>query len=219
MKTVYIYCEGQAEESFINNVLYPYFMNVGVFVIPIVCSTKRTATKKYKGGVQFYDKIKSELTKICRSHQRHAYVTTMFDYYGMPTDTPGIDCNEVDIVKRMQIIEETINADIGEHNCVFHLSLHEYEALLFSQPDSFALIADDKVVTELHTIRDNYDTPEHINNSVETAPSKRIEALIPNYAKVKNGTLLAKDIGIDKMMQECPHFHAWIDRIINLPPI
>ena len=91
MKMVYIYCEGQTEESFINNVLYPYFFNIGIVVVPIICATKRTATKKYKGGVQEYGKIKSELTKLCRSH-KHAYVTTMFDYYDMPTDNPGIDC-------------------------------------------------------------------------------------------------------------------------------
>lgn len=51
MKMVYIYCEGQTEESFINNVLYPYFFNMEIVVIPIICATKRTATKKYKGGV------------------------------------------------------------------------------------------------------------------------------------------------------------------------
>ena len=36
MKNVYIYCEGQAEESFINTILYPYFENIGIYVIPII---------------------------------------------------------------------------------------------------------------------------------------------------------------------------------------
>lgn len=215
MKMVYIYCEGQTEESFINKVLYPYFFNIGIIVIPIICSTKRTPTKKYKGGVRDYAKIKNELTKLCRSH-RHAYVTTMFDYYAMPTDTPGIECTEVDLCKRMRMIEAAINADIGEENCVFHFNLHEFEALLFSHPESFALITDDDTVGELQAIRDAYETPEHINNSVETAPSKRIESLIPNYAKVKNGALLSEDVGIDAMLEQCPHFREWVDTIVAL---
>ncbi len=216
MKMVYIYCEGPTEESFINTILYPYFFNIGIVVVPIICSTKRTATRKYKGGVQEYGKIKYELTKLCKSH-KHAYVTTMFDYYAMPTDTPGIDCFEVDLQKRMRIIEETINSDIGESNCIFHLNLHEFEALLFSHPASFALIADNDIVGKLQEIRDSYETPEHINNSVETAPSKRIASLIPHYAKVRNGTLLSEDIGIDTMLAECPHFREWVESIIHLP--
>ena len=28
MKTIYIYCEGPTEESFINTVLYPYFFDL-----------------------------------------------------------------------------------------------------------------------------------------------------------------------------------------------
>lgn len=58
MNNVYIYCEGQTEESFINEVLFPYFLNNGIAVYPIICSTKRTTAKKYKGGVSDYTKIK-----------------------------------------------------------------------------------------------------------------------------------------------------------------
>ena len=94
--------------------------------------------------------------------------------------------------------------------------LHEFEAILFSKPDSFALVADPDVVAEIQTIRDSFQTPEHINNSPETAPSKRLESLIPNYAKIKNGTLLSKDMGIDIIMEQCPHFREWIQRIISL---
>lgn len=216
MKMVYIYCEGQTEESFINNILYPYFLNSGIVVIPIICATKRTAARKYKGGVQEYGKIKNELTKLCKSH-KHAYVTTMFDYYGMPTDTPGIDCQEADLRKRIRIMEAAVNADIGEGNCIFHYNLHEFEALLFSHPASFSLITDEETVRKLQEIRDAYETPEHINNSVDTAPSKRIESLIPNYAKVKNGALLSQDIGIDAMLAACPHFREWVETIVQLP--
>lgn len=209
MKNVYIYCEGPTEESFINEILYPYLLNFNVFVRPIICTTKRTPTQKFKGGVSDYTKIKKELTILCKSH-RNEHITTMFDYYAMPDNTPGIDCAEPNPQNRMRQIEAIIDADIGQPNCRFHFMLHEFEGILFSKPSSFGMIADETTVQQIQAIRDSYPTPEHINNSPETAPSKRLEALIPNYAKVLNGTLLSKDMGIDSILGQCPHFSEWV---------
>ena len=215
MKNVYIYCEGPTEESFINEILYPYFLNMGIVVYPIVCTTKRTVSKKYKGGVSDYNKIKRELTMLCKSHQNE-YVTTMFDYYAMPENTPEIGLQDPDIYERIAKIEAAINRDIGQANCMFHFMLHEFEGILFSNPESFELIAEADVVNKIREIRESYLTPEHINNSTETAPSKRLEKLIPNYAKIKNGTLVSKNMGIDKILAECPHFREWIEQISHL---
>lgn len=215
MKNVYIYCEGPTEESFINEILYPYFFNMDIAVYPIICETKRTAAKKYKGGVSDYSKIRQELTMLCKSH-RNEYITTMFDYYGMPANTPEIGLKDPDIYERIGKIETAIDQDIGQANCIFHFMLHEFEGILFSNPESFKLIAEQDVVNEIYEIRKSYPTPEHINNSPETAPSKRLEKLIPNYAKVKNGTLISRDMGIDKILAECPHFRNWIERISHL---
>ena len=214
MKNVYIYCEGQTEESFINEILYPYFLNCGIVVRPIICTTKRTANMKHKGGVSSYAKIKKDLSIICRQHSNE-YVTTMFDYYAMPDNTPDINYDEPDIYKRIKHIEHAIDTDINQQNCNFHFMLHEFEGILFSSPKSFALIADTNVVESIQKIRDSYPTPEHINNSPETAPSKRIQSLISNYAKIKDGTLLSKDMGIDIIMDQCPHFREWIQGIIS----
>ena len=115
MKNVYIYCEGQTEEAFVDGILYPYFINLGIVVRPIICTTKRSIAKKYKGGVEDYGKIKRELIMLCKTH-RNEYITTMLDYYAMPDNTPGIDCPERDIFKRIDAIEAAVNADIGEAN-------------------------------------------------------------------------------------------------------
>ena len=108
MKTIYIYCEGPTEESFINAVLYPYFLGMGIYVCPIVCETRRDANRKYRGGVSRYAKVKNELMILCKSHP-HEYVTTMFDYYAMPSDTPGISDATPDIFERIGKIESIIN--------------------------------------------------------------------------------------------------------------
>lgn len=136
MKNVYIYCEGPTEESFINEILYPYFLNMSIVVYPIVCTTKRTASKKYKGGVSDYNKIKRELTMLCKSHPNE-HVTTMVDYYAMPENTPEIGSHDPDIYERIDKIEAAVNRDIGQANCMFHFMLHEFEGILFSNPESF----------------------------------------------------------------------------------
>ena len=66
MRRVYIYCEGQTEEGFINTVLYPYYFNIGIYVNPIICTTKRTISAKYKGGVKNFSKIANELPILCK---------------------------------------------------------------------------------------------------------------------------------------------------------
>lgn len=215
MKYVYVLCEGPTEEGFVNRVLSPYFQNLDTWVTPITITTsKNTSKKAIKGGVSKYELIKKEIQKLCGNPNN--IVTTMFDYYGMPKDTPGIDCTEADIDKRMQIIENAVESDINLSNCYFNLIVHEFEGLLFSNPQVFENITNNSTVAKLQAIRDKAPSPEHINNSLETAPSKRIYNLIPDYSKVRQGTILAQKIGIDKMISECRHFANWINKIRSL---
>ena len=214
MKNVFIYCEGQTEESFVNAVLYPYFANMDIYVTPIIHKTKRTPTKSYKGGVIDYKPIKDELRILCKNP--NVFVTTMFDYYGMPNNTPAIDHTDTDLYKRIEYIEQAITNDIGCNNLSFNLLVHEFEGLLFSDTQAFSTIANDKAVEKLQAMRASAETPEHINNSVSTAPSKRIERVISDYTKVRQGIIVAKNIGINKMLSECKHFADWIDRIKSL---
>ena len=214
MKNVFIYCEGQTEESFVNAVLYPYFSNMGIYVTPIIHKTKRTPTKSYKGGVIDYKPIKDELRILCKNP--NVFVTTMFDYYGMPTNTPAIDHTDTDLYKRIEYIEQAITNDIGCNNLSFNLLVHEFEGLLFSDTQAFSTIANDKAVEKLQAMRASAETPEHINNSVKTAPSKSIESVISDYTKVRQGIIVAKNIGINKMLSECKHFADWIDKIKSL---
>ena len=94
--------------------------------------------------------------------------------------------------------------------------VHEFETLFFS--DS-ALLADglgigkqrvDDILSEAN------GEPERINNSRETAPSKRIEGLKYNYNKVSDGFVIAQAIGIDKMREACPLFNDWLTSIERL---
>ena len=62
-------------------------------------------------------------------------------------------------------------------------------------------------------IRNEFDTPEQINDSPDTAPSKRVLGLFPGYQKPLLGTLAAQEIGLDAIRRECAQFSDWIERL------
>ena len=214
MKRLYILCEGQTEEDFVSIVLSPYLQNVGVIAVPIICMTKRTPTKKFKGGVSNFNKIKKELMRLCGEHPNEM-VTTMFDLYAFPYDALALENIPNDVYKKAEYIEKTIADEIGGRfgNMVFSLVLHEFEGLLFSDVSAFENITDNETVAVLRSIRAAVPTPEHINESPETAPSKHIKRAIPAYSKVGDGIDVAEQIGIDKIAAECRHFANWLAKL------
>jgi hypothetical protein len=97
------------------------------------------------------------------------------------------------------------------------LALHEYEALLFSHPDAFARSLGQPALSHrFQQIRDEFQTPEDINNDPNTAPSKRISGLHRSYKKVIEGTIAARAVGIEKMREECVHFNSWVRKLETL---
>ena len=137
----------------------------------------------------------------------------MLDYYGLSGKMPGENHDVNDLIRRIEVIESNVDQDLGLSNCFFNLMVHEFEAILFSNTDEFRLLTDDPTVSRIQAIRTAYPSPEFIDDFPETAPSKRIESLIPTYKKAADGILLAERIGIDRIMRECPHFRAWIGKI------
>ena len=214
MKRLYILCEGQTEEDFVGIILSPYLQKVGVTVISIICTTKRTPTKKYKGGVSSFAKVKKELQRLCGEHQNEM-VTTMFDLYAFPYDALNLENIPNDVYKKAKYIEKAITDEIGDRfgNMVFSLVLHEFEGLLFSDVSAFENFADDEAVAILHGVRAAVPTPEHINESPETAPSKHIKRVMPDYSKPTDGIDIAEQIGIDKIAAECRHFANWLAKL------
>jgi len=213
MKRIYVFCEGHTEESFVNNLLSDYFFKKEIEIIPIVCETKRTPTKKFKGGISNFQKFSQELKRICKQHYNEK-VTTMIDYYGLPNDFPDINSPEPDIYKKIAQMENSIEKSIGVENLNVYISLHEFESLLYSEPNVFCSIGN-SVGKQIQRIKEDFNNnPERINNSRETSPSKRILNCVADYSKLTDGIKLAKEIGIEKMMQECKHFKEWIEKLV-----
>ena len=145
MKRVMILCEGQAEEQFVKRILSPYFIPQNIYVTPVVLPTKRylNGGKGKLGGVSTYAKISRELRLLCRDSG--AFITSMLDYFRLPADTPCMDLQRANTYQHVAEIEAAIDRDIQSPNCHANLIVHEYEALLFSDP-SASLQKRDKIV-------------------------------------------------------------------------
>lgn len=215
MNRIYLLVEGQTEEIFVRELLEPHYARLGLYLTPIIVSTSRG----YKGGVVSYAKIKPQITRLCKQ-DAGAYVTTLFDLYALPTDFPGKNSA---IYPRMEsgkqkaeFLEAELANDIGQHNFIPNLIVHEFEALLFVQIDAFEQWTnDDSVLAPLRAVRQT-TMPEDINDSYLTAPSKRILTAMSDYQKTVHGPLIACDIGLDAMRRDCPHFAEWLQRIETL---
>ncbi len=95
-----------------------------------------------------------------------------------------------------------------------YVMMHEFEAMLFSDCEAFAQAIDrPDLAVSFQQIRDRFDTPEDINDSPTTAPSKRIEALLPGYQKPLIGPAVATEIGLRVIRAECLHFAEWLARL------
>jgi len=213
MMNLYIYCEGQTEESFIRHVLQDRLAEKNIFVTPIIATTKRTGLRKYSGGTVPYNKLRTEIKNLCAN--KAFYTTTMFDYYALPQDVPGRK-NPIgaSIYEKAAHVESEWQKDIGEANFIPNVIMHEFEGMLFSEPDRFSYVdARPMKLKEVQAIREQFETPEHINDSASTAPSKRIIDIYPEYDKVLHGTQIAIDIGYDSILKQCKHFCQWIHRL------
>ena len=154
-------------------------------------------------------------------------VTTLVDYYGLPQEGDGAwpgraEASTLLTNQKAVYVEDAIRTDLanqlGDDRRIFpFVVIHEFEGLLFSDCAAFSrAIGRAELEPTLRQIRDQFDTPEDINDSPLSAPSKRVTALIPGYEKPLFGTLAALEIGLARIRSECPHFDSWIDRLEQL---
>ncbi|MEW6202789.1 MAG: DUF4276 family protein [bacterium] len=218
---VLILVEGQTEERFIKDIITPHLEKFDVFPIPIIVTTKRVKSgADFKGGISSYTKVKREIQRLLGDTGAKA-VTTMLDFYALPDDFPrkksiiNINC-----YGKVKIVEDALVEDVNHKKFIPYLQLHEFEGLLFSLPETIAKPFADittteyrRLVNELQNIRKSFKTPEEIDDNPETCPNRRIKKLIPYYRKVLYGTVIARNIGLDTIRQECPHFNQWIEKL------
>jgi hypothetical protein len=114
-------------------------------------------------------------------------------------------------------LEAAFGQDIDYYHFIPYLQLHEYETILFADPDAFRRSFEncDKEVQQLKTIAASEPSIEHINDGKTTAPSKRIIDLLPQYdgRKSSAGPDIAAFIGVATIRAKCQHVDSWLVRL------
>lgn len=212
VKRLYIVVEGQTEEVFVKSVLAPHLQEQGIlFVKPIAIHGPHGA----RGGMVSYERLKNNILPLLREGDA-PIVSTLIDFFRCP-DTPGKEVwgKVINHYDQVWLREQEIGRDIGSRHFIPYIQLHEFEALLFSSDVGFKGLFSPKEADKLSKIVRDYPNPEEINSSPESAPSKRILAIVPTYDKVLGGDLIANAIGIGTILERCPRFRAWVESLVS----
>ena len=223
MIRLHIIAEGQTEEEFVNTILTEHlgYFNISTDVHRI--TTKRTRTRVFRGGLPSYQKIQKDIILWLKDDKHpEARFTTMCDLYALPNDFPKFeDAQKIsDPYQKIQYLENALFDDIHDSRFIPYIQLHEFEALILSDPIKLEERFPDyqSKVQQLVSLCQSFDSPELINDGEQTAPSKRIIQAIPLYegAKPSVAPLIAQKIGLKTIRKKCPHFNQWIERLENL---
>jgi len=225
MARLLVHVEGQTEEAFVNEVLRDYLVGIGYESVSarIVGNSR---LRQRRGGIRPWPSVRKDIVKHLKEDSG-CLATTMVDFYGLPQDGDGAwpgraEAAVAQTQQKAAIVEAGLAADLalqlGEQlepvRFIPFVVLHEFEGLLFSDCAAFAQgIGRMDLEPHFRRIRDAFATPEDINDSPDTCPSKRVINLVPGYEKPLFGTLAALEIGLTRIRAECPHFDKWLQDI------
>lgn len=216
MKRLIIICEGPTEQEFSNCVLAPHLeaFDIAIYT-PIV--------KKSNGGIVPWNVLRPQILNHLR--ENGAIVTMLVDYYGIK-DSFGFPgwAESLQIVNKQQRIHylvEQMKQDMPDEmrgRFMPYIQLHEFEGLLFSDINAFRenFSEQEADFSKIENVISQFTSPEEINNSPRTAPSKRLIDAIPGYNKVVYGNILAKSIGLETIRRKCPLFNEWVSSLEHL---
>jgi len=211
VKIIGMLVEGFTEISFVKNVLAPYLPKE-IILKPI----------KTDGSIKYSD-YKKQLLNMLNNHKNYDAVTTMHDLYALGKDFPGYaEAQQIkDPYQKVAFLENSLAEDLSFTHFIPHLQLHEFETLLFSDIQGFQNHYHNHKksgLIEITKIFDNYSNPELINESYETAPSRRITKIFGErvYKKPLDGILIAQQIGIGIMLEKCSHFKTWVEKLVSV---
>ncbi len=222
---LYLFAEGQTEQTFADTLIKPHLAQHEVFMhYPRLIAHARKKGKVHRGGGRNYAPMKNDILRSLREDSNHdVFFTTMIDLYAIAPDFPGLaeaESMRQNPIKRVELLEQRFAEDINDYRFFPYIQLHEYEAYLFADPTCFEYLDAfrTKEIEALKAIANQYQTPELINDGLQTAPSKRIIAQFPDYGKAKSafGPQLAELIGLQVIRSQCPHFNAWLSRLESL---
>ncbi len=212
--------EGKTEQIFIQNMITPWLTGKGVYLTPIIISKPGQ-----KGGDVKFERVKRDIGSHLKQRE-DTYLTLFVDFYGLKNDWPGLTDAKKQITPsgKAEVISSATRKEVislfGDHDAgrrfIPYFAMHEFEAMLFSDPLELAAALTveqsriDKVLEECG------GTPEEIDDSPDTAPSKRLERMSDRFKKTSTGIAVLNAIGLEKIRRQCPLFHQWLTNMESL---
>jgi hypothetical protein len=228
MARLLVHVEGQTEEDFVNFVLRDYLLHCGYQSVSArIIGNARL--RRRRGGIRPWLMVRKDI--VNHLHEDPGCVaTTMVDFYGLPQHGDRAWPGRAAAVgasghQKASVVEEALRDDLAhEMGTDFDITrflpfvvVHEFEGLLFIDCAAFARgICRPDLEPSFSQIREGFATPEDIDDSPVTAPSKRVEELVPGYEKPLFGVLAILEIGLDPIRAECPHFDDWLHQLESL---
>ncbi len=192
--------EGLTEERFIQMVITPHLCNRGIYATPLLLGEN--------GGDVSLPRIKRDLNHLATSFDK---VTTLYDFYGFR----GKEESDNKISLEQKIIK-CVAAPLRSR-IIPYIQMYEFEGILFSSPKAIENnicqkgLKDwaDKILQQFN------GNPEKINDSKQTAPSKRLQDKT-YYMKTVHGPNIAREIGLAKLREKCAGFDDWLNNLETL---
>ena len=223
MLDVIVLCEGHTEREFCRNVVAPHLAARGI----ALAGTLPGKPLRRHGGVPPWPSYENELLRLAKERaDRH--VAVLVDYYAMPESWPGRkDAPAKPVAERGRHVECKLKAALEKrlhgrfHPCV---QLHEFESLLFVDPEISALSIAVGGGRVSHNVAEQMKDikmacgglVEQINDGPETAPSKRLINILPGYDKVAWGVTAAADVPLEALRAGCPWLNLWLEELEGL---
>lgn len=215
MINLFFLVEGQTEEEFINKILSKFLLHKQIYCRSI----------SFDGTPSFAELAKEVKLLFKKWKSQKIYITTMLDLYRLKGDYPEYQ-NSLSISDpyiKISHLEQSLTNSIENSNpnikgyFISYLQLHEFESMLFVNPDTFNKLdpqISSSIITKLWDIVKEFENVELINK--DNPPSKRIELLIKQYNKIVYGNAILEFIGINKIREKCKHFNEWLNKLESL---
>lgn len=225
MARIYLFAEGQTEQTFADIVLKPHLAAFNVYLHnPILIAHARKKGRVHRGGGRKYQPMQRDIMRFTAQERAgDVFFTSMIDLYAIHRDFPGLlEAEQLrnDPYRRVEYLQQAWQQDIGDSRFVPYIQLHEYEAYLFCEPRAFGSFYEsaERQIARLLAIANSHTSPELIDDGEHTAPSKRIAGEFPDYERGKAtiGPLLGQQIGIRAIRSKCPHFDRWLATLEQL---
>ena len=222
MTRVILVVEGQTEEAFVNQVLAPELSSKQVYVTATRIMTSQSAHKMYKGGFVNFAHLERDISRLLSS-DKNRYVGCMVDLYRLPTSVPGYAQSNAqgNAYAKVQLLHQIWLQHFGSPRFIPFVQLHEFEALLYADPQATQLVtgSTNAVLTMTQALAQVGGNPELVNQTPAGAPSMRLLAAFPGYQKVVHGVQIAQQVGLQNIQQKCIHFKTWFDQLSALPAL